>query len=217
MKRILEFKNEPKIVHTATICGPKEAQGNLGKYIDKHLSDDYNDEKNFERAERKMLSYAIKSVVEKSGKDMSEIDLYIGGDLLNQIISSSFCAREYSLPFLGVYTACATMAESMIIGASLVDAGLIDNCICATCSHFSTAERQYRFPLEQGTTRPPQSQWTVTGAGANMISLSNIGVVIKRALVGRVIDYGVVDVNNMGAAMAPAVAHSLIEFFDLTF
>ncbi len=214
MKRILEFKKMPKLVHTATICGPKEAEGNLGEYIDKHLSDDYNNEKNFERAERKMLSYAIKSVVQKSGKDMKEIDLYIGGDLLNQIISSSFCAREYSLPFLGVYTACATMAESMIIGASLVDAGLIDNCICATCSHFSTAERQYRFPLEQGTTRPPQSQWTVTGAGANMIALSNSGVSISRALVGRVIDYGVIDVNNMGAAMAPAVAHSLIEFFD---
>ena len=210
MKRILEFKNSPKIVHTATICGPKEAQGNLGKYIDKHLNDDYNNEKNFERAERKMLLYAIKSVIEKSKKSLDEIDLYIGGDLLNQIISSSFCAREFSLPFLGVYTACATMAESMIIGASLVDSGIINNCVCATCSHFSTAERQYRFPLEQGTTRPPQSQWTVTGAGANMISISNTGVSIKRALVGRVIDYGVTDVNNMGAAMAPAAADTII-------
>ena len=106
------------------------------------------------------------------------------------------------------------MAESMIIGASLVDSGLINNCICATCSHFSTAERQYRFPLEQGTTRPPQSQWTVTGAGANIISKSSEGVKIISALIGRVVDYGVMDANNMGAAMAPAVAHSLIEYFD---
>ena len=216
MSRILKFEKTPRIIATSTICGPKEASGNLGKYIDKHLLDDYNNEKNFELAERKMLSYTIESVVEKCKLKMGDIDLYIGGDLLNQIISSSFCAREYSLPFLGVYTACATMAESMIIGASLVNGGLINNCICATCSHFSTAERQYRFPLEQGCTRPPQSQWTVTGAGANIISNSASGVKITSALVGRVIEYGVVDVNNMGAAMAPAVAHSLIEFFDET-
>lgn len=214
MSRIINFKNFPSIVTTATICGPKEGEGNLGKFVDKILTDDYNNQKNFERAERKMLLYSLERAIAKSKYSANEIDLYIGGDLLNQIISSSFCAREFGIPFLGVYTACATMAESMIIGASLVDGGYINNCVCATCSHFSTAERQYRFPLEQGSTRPVQSQWTVTGAGANVISLDGVGVKITRALVGSVVDYGVVDPNNMGGAMAPAVAHSLIDFFN---
>lgn len=212
--RILYFKNKPKIISTATICGPKEAKGNLSVYVDKRLTDDYDHQKSFEFAEREMLVYTLKTAVRKSKIKREDIGVYIGGDLLNQIISSSFAARDFPFPFLGVYTACATMAESMIIGASLVDGGYVKNALCATGSHFSTAERQYRFPLEQGTTRPIQSQWTVTGAGANVISLMGEGIKINCALIGRVVDYGVKDANNMGCAMAPAVVDSLCDFLD---
>ena len=212
MKRIIEFKNKPKILSTATVCGPKECKSNLGEYFDIKINDEYYGEKSFELAERKMLTESIKIAVQKSKIDEKDIDVYLGGDLLDQIISSSFSAREFPFPFLGVYTACSTMGESMLLGATLVDGGYLNNAVCATCSHFSTAERQYRFPLEQGTTRPAQSQWTVTGAGANVIALANGGVSITSALIGRVVDYGVSDTNNMGAAMAPAVVDSLYDF-----
>lgn len=215
MKRLITFKNNPKIIGTATVCGPKEARGNLAHFIDKKISNDYNDEKSFELAERKMLTFVTKKVIEKCGLNCELISAYIGGDLLNQIISSSFCAREFNFPFLGVYSACSTMTESMLIGACMVDAGYMKNVVCVTGSHFSTAERQYRYPLEQGTTRPAQSQWTVTGAGANLISCEKKSdVFIKSALVGKVVDYGVSDVNNMGAAMAPAAADTLLTFFE---
>lgn len=195
------------------MCGPKEAEGCLADYIDLKKYDDYDNQPSFELAERKMLTSAIERAVKKSGLKMNEIEAYIGGDLLNQIISSSFAAREFIFPFLGVYNACATMAESMIVGGVLVGGGFMDNVVCATCSHFSTAERQYRFPVEQGTTRPAQSQWTVTGAGANVISNEKGVVNLVSAVLGRVVDYGVVDANNMGAAMAPAAADTILDFF----
>jgi len=185
----------------------------LGNYVDEIVADEYFGEESFEFAERKMLQSTIKKVIEKAGYKEDDIGVYIGGDLLDQIISSSFAAREFAFPFLGVYTACSTMGESMLIGALLADGGYLKSALCATCSHFSTAERQYRFPLEQGTTRPAQSQWTVTGAGANLISLANEGISITSALIGKVVDYGVTDANNMGAAMAPAAADSIRDFF----
>lgn len=208
------FKKKPKIISAATICGPKETEANLSNYIDEKLSDDYYGEKSFELAERKMLTRVISRAIEKSKKSISEIDTIIAGDLLNQIISASFSAREFESSFLGVYNACSTMTESMLLASALIDGGYLKNAVCATASHFATAERQYRYPLEQGTTRPAQAQWTVTGAGANVISLKGKGVSILSATIGRVIDYGVTDANNMGAAMAPAAAHTLLDFFN---
>ena len=120
---------------------------------------------------------------------------------------------NFNIPLFGLYGACSTMGESLLLGATRVDGGYLRNAVCATSSHFSTAERQYRFPLEQGTTRPAQSQWTVTGAGASFISCKGEGVKIKSALIGRVVDYGATDTNNMGAAMAPAVVDSLYDYF----
>lgn len=213
MNRVIIFKNKPSIISTYTVCGPKESQGNLSKYIDLKVYDDYDDQSSFEFAERKMLTCAIDRAVKKSMISKSDIGVYIGGDLLNQIISSSFAARGFVFPFLGIYNACATMVESMIAGGVLIDGGYLDNVVCATCSHFSTAERQYRFPVEQGTTRPAQSQWTVTGAGANVISDKKGKIKLISAVIGRVVDYGVVDANNMGAAMAPAAADTIFDFF----
>ena len=211
------FYNKPSIIATATIAGPKEAEGNIGKYIEKKVNDDTLGEKTYEKAECKMLTYAIEHAIKNSGLKISDIGLLISGDLLNQIISSSFSARQFDVPFLGVYNACSTMSEAFAIGATFVDGGYFENVVAATGSHFSTAERQYRYPLELGCIRPPQSQWTVTGAGGAVISsIKGDFPKITFATFGKVTDYGVVDANNMGAAMAPAARRTLITHFEDT-
>lgn len=213
----IRFYNKPSIIATSTIAGPKEAEGNIGKYIEKKVNDDTLGEKTYEKAECKMLTYAIEHAIKNSGLKISNIGLLISGDLLNQIISSSFSARQFDIPFLGVYNACSTMSEAFAIGATFVDGGYYENVVAATGSHFSTAERQYRYPLELGCIRPPQSQWTVTGAGGAVISsIKGDFPKITFATFGKVTDYGVVDANNMGAAMAPAARRTLITHFEDT-
>ena len=200
------FKNAPRITSFAAVCGSKESKGVLGTFADIALQDDMFEESTFEKAECKMLSTAIALAIEKGGFKEKDIDVMLSGDLLNQIISASFAARDFNFPFLGVYSACSTMSESMMLGAMLVDAGYAQRVVAATGSHFASAERQYRYPLELGCTRPPQAQWTVTGAGGCVISKNGEGVKIVNGTMGKVCDFGVTDVNNMGAAMAPAVA-----------
>lgn len=213
----IRFYNKPSIIATSTIAGPKEAEGNIGRYIEKKVNDDTLGEKTYEKAECKMLTYAIEHAIKNSGLKISDIGLLISGDLLNQIISSSFSARQFDIPFLGVYNACSTMSEAFAIGATFVDGGYYENVVAATGSHFSTAERQYRYPLELGCIRPPQSQWTVTGAGGTVISsIKGDFPKITFATFGKVTDYGVVDANNMGAAMAPAARRTLITHFEDT-
>ncbi len=197
------FKNAPRITSFAAVCGSKEKEGVLGSYADVTLQDDMYGESTFEKAECKMLSTAISLALSKGGYAEKDIDALLSGDLLNQIISASFAARDFDFPFLGVYSACSTMGESMLLGAMLVNAGYCNRVVAATGSHFASAERQYRYPLELGCTRPPQAQWTVTGAGGNVISNEKQGVKIVSGTMGKVCDFGVTDVNNMGAAMAP--------------
>lgn len=204
------FKNKPRIVTTGTIAGPKESAGIVGKYVDKTLVDDMYGESTYEKAECKMLTYAISQTIEKAGETDKNIDMLVSGDLLNQIISASFAARDFDFPFLGVYGACSTLAESLAIAAAFVNAGYAKKIVAATGSHFSSAERQYRYPLELGCTRPPQSQWTVTGAGGALIANEGSGVAITSATLGKVVDFGITDVNNMGAAMAPAAADTIL-------
>lgn len=202
------FKNRPKIISSATVAGPKECAGLVGKYVDYALEDDMFAESTFERAERKMLLYSIRRSLEKAG--LKGADVLLSGDLLNQIISASFAARETGLPYLGIYGACSTMSEGILLASVLTDGGYAGNAVAATGSHFSSAERQYRYPLELGCTRPPQSQWTVTGAGSVVLSQTGKGPCVTCATVGRVVDYGVTDVNNMGAAMAPAASKVIL-------
>lgn len=204
------FKNKPRIIGTGTIAGPKECAGVVGKYVDKALTDDTFGESTYEKAECKMLTFAIRKAIENAGLTEKQTDMLISGDLLNQIISASFSARDFEFPFLGVYGACSTLAESFAIGASFVNAGYYNNIVCATGSHFSSAERQYRYPLELGNTRPPQAQWTVTGAGGAMISAKGSNVAITSATFGKVVDFGITDVNNMGAAMAPSACDTIL-------
>ena len=204
----LFFKNKPRIRAAAAVAGPKECAGILGRYVDEPLSDDTFGEDTFERAERKMLLHAVQTGIQKAKLD-GEPDVFLSGDLLNQIISASFTARETRIPFLGIYGACSTMSEALLLGATLIDGGYAKSAVAATGSHFSTAERQYRYPLELGTTRPPQSQWTVTGAGCAVLAKDGADVACTCGTIGRVVDFGVSDVNNMGAAMAPAAADTI--------
>ena len=204
------FTHAPKIVASAAIAGPKECAGVLGDYVDLALTDDMFGESTFERAERKMLLWAVEKSIEKAGLPPSGVDAVLSGDLLNQIVSAGFTARETGLPFLGIYSACSTMSEALLLGGILVDGGYAGRIVAATGSHFASAERQYRYPLELGTTRPPQAQWTVTGAGSALVARSGSGPSLTCGTVGRVVDFGVSDVNNMGAAMAPAAADTIL-------
>ncbi len=210
----LFFNKKPKIIGWYSVAGKKESQGPLGKTFSRVVEDEYFGEKTHECAERKMFKCAIQGAIKKSGV---KPDIVFAGDLLNQIVSSSFAMRDIGLPFVGVYGACSTMALSMTMAASFVQSGLIKNAVAVAGSHFATAERQYRTPLEFGNQRPPSAQWTVTGAGANVVSSeADSDIVITSATIGRVIDYGIKDVNDMGGAMAPAAADTLKRHFDNT-
>ncbi len=210
------FRRKPRIVATSTVAGAKECEGVIGRYVETALADDMFGEDTYEKAECKMLSHVIDGAISNGGRKREEIDMIVSGDLLNQIISASFAARDFSVPFLGVYGACSTMAESLAVAAAFIDGGYCRHIVAATGSHFASAERQYRYPLELGTTRPPQSQWTVTGAGAALVSSAGEGVAIASATLGKVVDFGVTDVNNMGAAMAPAAADTILTHFRAT-
>ena len=210
------FRNKPKITSYYSIVGKKEGNGPFKDYFDYILNDDLFGQKSYELAERQILEHAIFGAIDKGQIKLKDIDFILGGDLLNQITSSSFSARHFEKPFIGLYGACSTMSESLALGACLIDGGYAKNVICSTVSHFSTAEKQYRFPLELGNQRPPVSQWTVTGSGCTILSNKGNGSYISMATFGKVTDYGVSDVNNMGAAMAPAAMETLVEHFKDT-
>ena len=206
----LLFENKPYVLSAASMAGKAEEKGPYGHVFDEIMEDDRLGEKTFEQGERKMLLKTLDRAMAKADLPMEAAGCFLAGDLLNQIVTASYAARELSLPYLGLYGACSTMTEALLLGATLVDGGYRDRALCAACSHFSTAERQYRFPLEMGTTAPPHSQRTVTGAGAVLLGaapLPNAGfrhVRLEAATLGRVRDLGITDANNMGAAMAPA-------------
>ncbi len=199
------MKNDVYLLAGYSMVGPLEGKGPLKEYFDYVIQDDTLKEKTFEKSERKLLKNIITGAIDKAGLKTSDIDFLFGGDLLNQIVSSSYTARDLSIPFIGLYSACATMAESLALASIFIDNGLAKNVVAGTCTHFSSAERQYRFPLELGNQRPPTAQWTITGGGASVVSNTPSNIKINSVTFGKVIDYGVNDINNMGAAMAPAI------------
>ena len=174
-KQTIKFDNPPKIIETASIVGPKEAEGPLAKYFDTLLEDEFWGEETWEKAESKIIKQAVELVISKAGLSTSDIDFCFAGDLLNQCISSSFGLRELNTPYFGIFGACSTFVEGMILSSILTDGGAASNVLFAASSHFCSAEKQFRFPLELGNQRPPSSQWTVTGAGASIISSSGEG------------------------------------------
>ena len=216
-ERTLRFDNRPRLVSAASIVSKTEAEGPLGEHFDMVLKDDTWGEDSFEKAERRMFETAVRIALDKVKMDSDKLDCLLGGDLLNQIVTANFAARQLKVPFLGLYGACSTIAESLLLGAVLVDGGYMDAVACTASSHFSTAERQYRYPLEMGATTPPTAQRTVTGAGCALLSSAPVGkndpfrsIFIGGATIGRVVDLGITDPNNMGAAMAPAAADTIL-------
>ncbi|MFO7294441.1 MAG: stage V sporulation protein AD [Caldicoprobacter sp.] len=212
----VRLENPPCILSRATIVGKKEGEGPLGEYFDVVLEDDMWGEKTWEKAECRMYQEAARMAIIRAGKQPQDVNYLLGGDLLNQIITANFAARTLGIPFFGLYGACSTLTESMSLGAMLINAGYADLVLCVTSSHFCTAERQYRFPLEMGTQRPPTAHWTVTGAGAFLLSNDEKPPYITHVTTGRVIDYGITDTYNMGAAMAPAAAATIKAHFEDT-
>ena len=209
----IKFDVTPTITSTACIVGPKESDGPLASYFDKCLDDEFWGEETWEKAESKIIKETVSLAVAKSKIASQEIDYCFAGDLLNQCISSSFGLRELNIPFFGVFGACSTFVESMCLGSVFIDGGGAQNVLCATSSHFCSAEKQFRFPLELGNQRPPTSQWTVTGSGAAVLSKSGNGPYITHITPGKIVYLGIKDANNMGAAMAPAAVDTLLTHF----
>jgi len=205
----LMFAEPPFITSSASLVGPKEGEGPWAKDFDRILDDYLFSEKTWEKAESKMLREAIKLSLGKQKLQPQDAELLLAGDLLNQIISSSYAARELNIPFLGLYGACSTMAESLLVGAMAIDGGFYERVVAATSSHHYTAERQFRSPIEQGVQKVPSSQWTATAAAALVVQKAGTGPRISCATVGRVIDMGQTDGANMGGAMAPSAADTI--------
>lgn len=213
-KQSFVFKDPPIISAWASIAGKKEKEGPLGYSFDHTHSDAYFGQKTWEQGEKRMQQLALQRLAEKSGMQASEFDCVMSGDLLNQCIGSSFPLRNTGIPHIGLYGACSTMAESLMLAALVVGGGFMHNVVAMTSSHFASSERQYRFPLGYGGQRTPTSQWTVTGSGAALVSKSGDGPKITSCTVGTVTDLGITDANNMGAAMAPAALSTIRAHFS---
>ena len=204
--------SRPRILSGAAIAGKKEGAGPLHDDFDQIIADDLFSEETWEKAESRFQYTAADLAIRKAGLTHGQIDAALGGDLLDQIMAASLAVRELHTPFIGLYGACSTMAESLCLASMLVDGGYLRHAVCTASSHFCTAERQYRFPLEYGNQRPPTAQWTVTGAGSAMVSSDDKRSAICRSThvtLGRIVDMAIKDANNMGAAMAPAAADTL--------
>lgn len=220
MKRVGErtiiFENKPTILSYGSVVGKKEHEGPLSREFDSYTIDSFFGEKTFEKAESKLQKTAVQTALDKGGFKDSDIDNIFAGDLLNQCIGSSFGLREFGIPFIGLYGACSTMALSTGLASIFVDSGAAEKAVAVTSSHFCSAERQYRFPLNYGSQRTPTAQWTVTGSGALVLGRGEGKPYINSVTFGEIEDYGIKDINNMGAAMAPAAAGTLKKFFSDT-
>lgn len=198
----------------ASIAGKKEVEGPLSHTFDIKCRDTYFGQKSWELAEKQMQEQVLKKLIAKAGINQSDIGLVFSGDLLNQCIGSSFSLRNSGIPHLGLYGACSTMAESLLLASMAVAGGFSDHVVAMTSSHFASSERQYRFPLGYGGQRTPTSQWTVTGSGAALVCSQGTGPKITACTIGTVTDFGIKDANNMGAAMAPSAYRTLRAHFD---
>jgi len=209
--------NEPPVISCwASVAGKKESEGPLGKTFDITDTDSYFGQKTWEQAEKKMQQLAINKLAEKSKRNITDFQLVFSGDLLNQCIGSSFSLKNTGIPHFGLYGACSTMAESLIMASMCVGGGFFDSVVAMTSSHFASSERQYRFPLGYGGQRTPTSQWTVTGSGAALVEKEGKGPKIVACTIGTVCDLGIKDANNMGAAMVPAAISTIkAHFADL--
>lgn len=208
----IKFRNPVAITQWASVVGKKESRGPLGGRFDEECPDDYFGRATWEKAETELQSRCLDHLLHKKGIGRTDVDIVLGGDLCNQITSTAYTMRQFGTPFMGLYNACSTMAEGIIAACCMVDGGYATNAVALASSHFCTAERQFRTPLDYGGKRTPTAQWTVTGCGSVMLERFGKTAFVTSAQVGRVIDLGVTDANNMGAAMAPAAAETLKRF-----
>ena len=215
-KYTVTLSNRPCIIGHAAVVGKKEGEGPLGKAFDMVFTDTTMGEKTWEKAESDMQKDAVTRALNKAALSPSQLQYIFAGDLLNQCTASTYGLRELNIPLYGQFGACSTMAQTISMAAIFVDSGAADLCCAVTSSHFCTAERQFRFPLEYGSQRPPSAQWTATAAGAAIVGMGGNGVRITEVLAGRQVDLGVTDANNMGAAMAPAAADTIYRYFEDT-
>jgi stage V sporulation protein AD len=203
------FEKTPVIRSSGAVVGPDEGAGPLSADFDMVHDDIYVGEKSWECAERKLLEQAAMVAVQKAGVAMEDVGIFIGGDLLNQIVSATFASRSFGIPYLGVFGACSTSMESLALASLIVNTGHADLALAGTCSHNCTAERQFRYPTEYGGQKVATAQNTVTGAGAALVAKQGEGPKITSATIGKVVDMGLKDPNNMGAAMAPAAVDTI--------
>lgn len=213
-KQSIVFSDPPAILSFASVAGKKESEGPLGNTFDITSKDTKFGQKTWEKAETQMQKNVMELALQKARLREDQLDAAFVGDLLNQCVGSSFCMRDKNIPTLGLYGACSTMAESLMLAAMSVNAGYCRTALALTSSHFASSERQYRFPLGYGGQRTPTAQWTVTGAGAAVLGQKGNGPFIRNATIGSVIDAGIKDAANMGAAMAPAAYETIRAHFD---
>lgn len=203
--------NNVYINGTSTVTGPYEANGPLSKYFDKSYTDLYMGTKTWEQAEMKILGDSVDLLLGKVKKLKEDVDLFVSGDLLNQLVSSNYTASSLGIPFLGIYSACASSAEGLIIGASMLSNNQINNCVCSVSSHNTAAEKQFRNPTEYGAPKPKRSTFTCTGAASAFLSSNKSKIKIESGTIGKAVDMGIKDVFNMGAVMAPAAGDTIYQ------
>lgn len=207
---------QPSVLASAAIGGKKESEGPLGEYFDKINDDPYFSSDTFEKGESQLQKQAVLHCLNKAKLQDCDIDVLFGGDLLNQCVGTTYGVRSFDMPYLGIYGACSTMSEGLMLASLFVDKGISDKAMAVTSSHFCTAERQYRFPLNYGGQRPPTSQWTATASGALIVSAHDRPPYVRGCTIGKIVDMGVSDANNMGAAMAPAAFVTVKSFLEDT-
>lgn len=229
-KQTIKLESKPCIYSTSSIVGPKEMDGPLAQYFELHIKDVFFDEKTFEKAESKMLETCINNLLIKTDVSQNDVDAIFSGDLLNQCISSGFAMRNFDVPFLGLYGACSTFCEGLLLSSILIESKSANQVVASASSHFCSAERQFRMPLEHGNQKSPLAQSTVTGCGAALVTnrgVADNGIHITHVTPGKIIDLGVTDMSNMGAAMAPSVYSTIsnhltdtgrtIDYYDYIF
>ena len=207
------FEKSPVILAAAVAAGPFEGKGPLAKDFDILHDDVWLGQESFEKAEKKLLEEACEKALKKAGMVKDDVQFFLSGDLLNQIISSSFAARTLGIPYLGLFGACSSSMEGLSLASLLAASGAADYVLAATSSHNGSVEKQFRYPTEYGAQKPPTAQWTVTAAGAALVGREGEGPKIRAATIGRVVDMGISDPYNMGAAMAPAAVDTLQAHF----
>ncbi len=209
-------ENSPSIKAFASIASSKESDGPIGNCFDKIVTDSHFGQDTWEQAESELQKQTVSLAISKANLKDSDIDYIFSGDLINQCIGTTYGLRSLNIPLFGLYGACSTMSEGMLLATLMTDSGIGGNVAAATSSHFSTAERQFRFPLSYGGQRTPSAQWTCTASGAVILSPEGCAPYIKGGTIGTITDLGITDANNMGAAMAPAAASTIKKYLDDT-